>query len=167
MSTRSMLLVTLAAALSVAACREAAMEAASLSEQDEAAIQAVSDAFVEAIVAGDVDSVAALYTEDAVFMPPGHPPVRGRAAIREFLAGFPPVESLELRNDEIEGRLDLAYVRGTLIMTLMPEGASEAMVDTGKYIEIRKRQPDGSWPLAVDIFNSSRSPEATSSESDM
>jgi ketosteroid isomerase-like protein len=26
----------------------------------------------------------------------------------------------------------------------------------GKYLEIRKRQPDGSWLVAADIFNSDK-----------
>jgi ketosteroid isomerase-like protein len=28
------------------------------------------------------------------------------------------------------------------------------MVDKGKYVEIWKKQPDGSWKCAVDMFNS-------------
>ena len=36
------------------------------------------------------------------------------------------------------------------------EGAPEPLEEVGKYIEIRMRQPDGSWRLAVDIFNSDK-----------
>src|SRR5579864_8081220 len=35
--------------------------------------------------AGDVDGVAALYSTDAVYLPPHHEAVHGRAAIREYL----------------------------------------------------------------------------------
>jgi hypothetical protein len=39
-------------------------------------------------------------------------------------------------------------------MTLHPEGAPRPVEEIGKYIEIRTRQADGSWPIAADIFNS-------------
>ncbi len=38
-------------------------------------------------------------------------------------------------------------------MTLEIEGMPPVQ-ETGKYIEIRRKQEDGSWLLAVDIFNS-------------
>jgi hypothetical protein len=41
-------------------------------------------------------------------------------------------------------------------MTLSPDGAPGPIDDAGKFIEIRKKQPDGSWPMAADIFNSDK-----------
>jgi len=38
-------------------------------------------------------------------------------------------------------------------MTLEPEDG-EQIDDQGKFIEIRKRQANGSWPLAADMFSS-------------
>jgi ketosteroid isomerase-like protein len=95
-----------------------------------------------------------LYTEDAVFMPPHHPAVHGRAALEIWLASFPRVLRMTLTVEDIDGRADIAYVRGSYTMTLHPEGASNPIDDAGKFLEIRKRQPDGSWLLAVDMFNS-------------
>ncbi len=54
---------------------------------------------------------------------------------------------------EIAGRGDLAYVRGTYKLKIVLEG-HDPIPDTGKYIEIRKKQADGSWLLYRDIFNS-------------
>ena len=50
-----------------------------------AAIREVADAYVKATTSGDAKAVAALYTEDAVEMPPNLPPVKGRAAIQQVL----------------------------------------------------------------------------------
>ena len=50
-----------------------------------AAIREVADAYVKATTSGDAKAVAALYTEDAVEMPPNLPPVKGRAAIQQYL----------------------------------------------------------------------------------
>ena len=64
----------------------------------------------------------------------------------------------EFKIDEVEGIGELAFVRGRYSMTLEPEGAPGPVNDEGKYIEIRERQPDGSWLLARDIFNSDLAP---------
>jgi ketosteroid isomerase-like protein len=38
-------------------------------------------------------------------------------------------------------------------MDFAPEGG-QAMIDKGKYLVVMKRQVDGSWKVAVDIWNS-------------
>jgi ketosteroid isomerase-like protein len=129
---------------------------AALSTADHAAIRASSDRFTQLLVAQDFDSLVRLYTENAVVMPPHHPAVHGRPALRIWIASFPRVSRMSFTIDEAEGRADLAYVRGSYSMTLHPEGAPGPVDDAGKYIEIRKRQADGSWPIATDIFNSDK-----------
>ena len=137
-------------AVSVAACTGGA---ASLSDADIAAIEEVSASFTTAANADDWSGLAALYTEDAVLMPPNGPAVQGRADIEAFFAAFPPFSGLALNEVQIDGRGDLAFVRGTFSMTIEMEGMP-AVQETGKYIEIRRKQADGSWLLATDIFNS-------------
>ena len=154
MSARSVLLATLALALVSTACQLPAQEAAGLSEEDVAAIEASLESFAQAIRASDWPGVAAFYTQDAVIMSPNEPAVQGRAAIEAWQAAFPPLTEISLPIVEIDGRGDLAYVRGTFSMTIVPEGAPEPIQLTGKYIEILRRQPDGAWLVAVDIFNS-------------
>jgi ketosteroid isomerase-like protein len=36
----------------------------------------------------------------------------------------------------------------------MPEGAPEPFQESGKYVVILQKQPDGSWLVVVDIWNS-------------
>ena len=127
---------------------------APLSAADLDAIAAVSRAFSEALVRRDLDTLALLYSDDAALMPPNHPAVQGRAAIKAWLGGFPAVTQFELRVDRIDGRADLAYVRGAYTMVLKPGDAPETISDTGKFLEIRHKQPDGSWPFIVDMFSS-------------
>jgi uncharacterized protein (TIGR02246 family) len=125
-----------------------------LSAADDVAIRAVSDRFREAMLARDLDSLVLLYVEDAVLMPPHQPAVRGRAAIRHWAEQFPRASRFEITIDEIDGRGDLAYVRGSYSATLHPDGGPEPVESVGKFLEIRKRQDDGSWPFVNDIFNS-------------
>jgi uncharacterized protein (TIGR02246 family) len=124
-----------------------------ISDADRSAIAAVTQAAMDAFNAADWAAAPTIYTEDAIVMPPNAPLIRGRNAIEAFLAKFPPISNFTIANTEVEGVGDLAYVVGTYSMTITPEGA-EPITDTGKFLEIRKKQADGSWPLYVDIFNS-------------
>ncbi len=126
---------------------------AQLSPADLSAIGEVSDAFLKGVLARDFAAVAGLYLEDAVLNPPNQPPVKGRAAVRTFLESFPPVREFKATRDQVDGRGDLAFVYGTYSMTVAPEGAPE-IKDAGKYVEIWRKQADGRWLIAVDIFNS-------------
>ena len=130
-----------------------AAEPAGLSDADLAAHEATTQAWVNAVLAGDFAAVAATYTEDAVLMPPNAEAVVGRAAIQAFFESFPPISNIELHSTEIEGVGDLAYVRGSYTLTVTPEGA-DPINDSGKYIEIRRKQADGSWLLSRDQYNS-------------
>ena len=126
---------------------------APLSAADIAAIETTQQRFAAALLGRDFDALAALYTDDAVVMPPNEPAVQGRAAVKTWLAAFPAVSAFTLRADRIEGRADLAYVRGTYTMTLSPEGAPAPVTARGKYVEIRRRQPSGEWLLEADMFS--------------
>jgi len=127
---------------------------APLTTDEIAAIQDIQQRFVAGLVGRDFDAVVALYTEDAVFMPPNQPAVRGRAALKTWMAAFPRVTACKLNTERIDGRADLAYVRGGFEMTLHPEGAPEPVISRGKFLEIRRRQANGEWLLETDIFNS-------------
>lgn len=124
-----------------------------LSDTDKAAIRAASDSFV-AYVRTDRDSAAAaLFTENAVWMPANRGIVEGRPAI---LAAFQARPGLDftVTNVDIDGSGDLAYVRGTYAFAIVSRDGKSAVGDHGKFIEIRRRQPDGRWQVSAEIFNS-------------
>ena len=135
------------ASLTLAACQPAAP--AGLTQADMDAIRAVSDSFVVFFKAKNWDAASRLYTEDAMILPPNEVPVRGRAAISQWMATFPAAEDIAFANFMIDGRGDLAYVQADYVMKL--EGTP---ADTGKFIEIRQRGPDGVWRLKYDMFSS-------------
>lgn len=121
-------------------------------EQD---IKDVTMRFGEAFNRGDVATAVEFYTDDAKFLHPNTEIVSGKQAIKEFFEtgrafGLRRInfESIEVGYDG-----DLAYERGVINMDLEPEGG-QAMVDRGKYLVVMKRQADGSWKVAVDIWNS-------------
>lgn len=137
--------------LVMAACQ--APGPATLSQEDIAGIEATSQAWMEAVSAGDWAALSATYTEDAVLLPPNEPAVPGRSDIEAWFEALPPVSDFNLETVEIEGLGDVAFVRGSYTLTMTHEGM-DAVADTGKYIEVRRKQADGSWLIYRDIFSS-------------
>lgn len=79
--------------------------------------------------------------------------VKWRAAIRAHFAAFPPLQDLKLEAVEIDGDGDLAYVRGQYTMTNLIEGA-DPVQDKGKFLEMRRKQKDGTWLYIQDMYSS-------------
>ena len=138
-------------ALAITACQGGS---GALTVEDLAVIRQVTTAWQFHVGAADWESLMVVYTDNAVVMPPNGPTLHGHDAIKTFMAGFPPITDVSLTIDEIDGGGRLAFVRGTYTMTTQPEGVAEPIQDRGKYIEIRRKQADGAWLIAVDIFNS-------------
>lgn len=153
----------------VVACRPAtpAAEAASgpsaVTPAEEAQILAADSLFAAGTNAGDADRVAGTYAEDALLMPPNAPPIKGRGAIREFWNGLlqPYTVVITLGTDRIEGRGDLAYVVGhyRLVTTPKAKGTPAQPAEDGKFVEVLKRQPDGSWRYVVDMYSPNAAPK--------
>ena len=129
-----------------------------LSEADIRKIDDVTQAAVNAALARDFATWAALFLDDAVIYPPNEPAVKGRPAIRAWLEKFPPMTEFKLNNQKVEGREDLAYVLGTYAMTTILPGAPGPVKDSGKFVTVVRRQPDGRWLAAVDMFSSDLPP---------
>ena len=142
-------------ALSVSGCRSTCC--ADFAEGDQGKLETAARAFEAGCNSKNWDAVAALYAEDAVLMPPNMPDVQGRQAIRDFFAGFVPVSDMRLDCKEIQGCGDMAYVAGTYSMMVHPPGGA-AVKESGSFLEVHRRQADGSWPIVRDMFHSNTPP---------
>lgn len=139
-----------------------AAAATELTDADRAAIRAADSSFAAAANAGDVDAVAAVYARDASLLAPNLPPQRGQTAIRAFWGGFLNAYTVkfEIASDTIEGRGDLAYNMGQYRFTAVPKVRSNpGVADEGKFLEVLKKQPDGSWKYVVDMYSSNLAPQ--------
>lgn len=136
----------------------ASTDPGTLGAADLAAIRGVDSSFASAGEAGSAEAMAALYAADAQVLPPNAPAVEGRAAIQKLWGGLLAAYQLKLQvvADEVEGRGDLAYARGHYTMDATPRvpGGAAPFQDRGKFLEILRRQADGSWRYAVDMYSS-------------
>jgi len=142
-----------------AACVLVATWARAQASASAADIVKVTDAYVKASLAGDAKAVAALYTDDAVEMPPYEPLVKGRAAIEQYytkqMGGPAKLKSLNLTHIESKASGDIGYDVGTYTQTL--SDGQHSMDDTGKYTVLLKRV-GGAWKVAYAIYNSDKQP---------
>ena len=131
------------------------------SSSDEAAIKQVGDDYVKATLAADAKAVAALYTEDAVEMPPNVPSVKGRAAIEQYymklFSGGTKVGQFALTHLESRAVGDRGFDVGSYQQSMNPPGQTTATSDTGKYVVILRRS-QGAWKIAYAIYNSDQAP---------
>ena len=140
---------------------ESAVEEAVSTEADIEAIRDWVDAYVAAANAADVDAWLALMADDVLWMRPGGSTLVGKETIGSW--GRDSFEYAELEyaytTDEVVVSGDLAYVRGTHTVVVVPRDSGERRQGTGKHIYILRRQPDGAWKATRSIWNGDGSPE--------
>jgi len=155
--TKGLLMVTLLAALSSAQEASGSRPAA-----DMAAIAQLHKRDAAAAKTGDVATLAALWTEDAVALPPGEPPVVGIEAIRKWLAksqtDTAAVEIVDYVLDFQEVKImgDEAIEWGRSSVTVRPRGASMLLHSSGNLLRVLKKQPDGTWKVFRSAWNLER-----------
>ncbi len=118
-----------------------------------AGIDETNARFMQAFNQGDAAAATALYTEDAILLPPGQDMVIGLQAIQEFLAAYIETNALSglvLTSSDVQVRGNLAVGVGTV--------QSKAMQYEGKYLVVWKKQEEGSWKLYRDMWSSNRMP---------
>ena len=96
-----------------------------------------------------------LFAEDATLMPPNGAVIQGRTAFKEMLESFSPnftEHNINLR--EIDGYGDKAYAWGNYTETFTVSGVPQPIDDVAKLMFIFRKQPDGSWLIAAEIWNS-------------
>jgi ketosteroid isomerase-like protein len=130
---------------------------------DEQAINAVRGREVAAFSAGSVDSVLAVLTSDAVLMPPNEPMRTGPEAIRTWLQNIASQFSVDARYTDVQVSVagDWGIERYVGVLRLTPKTSGPVVEERVKGIHIYRRQADGSWRIAQDVWNSDGPPPAS------
>lgn len=142
-------------------CSAAEEGPVSLSQEEVEAVRALNLSYPKAWLSNDPDRVMETFAEDAVIIPAlGTPPVEGRQGIRSFFwpEGFPPtvVTRFEMKPQEIEGRVDVAYVRGSMSIAFETEDdelGRQVYTTAGNYLMVMKRDAESGWRIARYIWN--------------
>jgi len=121
-------------------------------QSDEQSIRDLVATWMQATIAGDIDRIRPLMSEDVVFLTPGQPPMRGREA---FAAGFEKAltrmriePSSEIQEVQVLG--DWAYCWNHLTVKMTPLQGGSPTQRAGDVLTIFRKNPDGNWVLFRD-----------------
>jgi uncharacterized protein (TIGR02246 family) len=105
---------------------------------------------IAALNAGDLDDAVACYAPDATFIPQPDIVVSGRAAIRVALTQLVGLNAvLRSQTHAVFESTDTAlYCASWSMEGTAPDGSR--VEQSGKSSDVLRRQPDGSWLIAID-----------------
>jgi len=135
-----------AAAMLSAGSAHAADPAADLLEADRAFARASAEQ-------GAAAAFAQFLAEDALSLPNGGAPQRGRESIVEEMRAGPAI-TLEWtpREAEVAGSGELGWTWGVYTVSV-PQQEGGVRTRSGKYLNVWRRQADGEWKVIVDMGN--------------
>jgi uncharacterized protein (TIGR02246 family) len=124
---------------------------------DEKTIRDYEAQWVKEFAAKDMDKIVAHYADDGSVLLPNAPLMTGKDAIRNGLKDAVADKNfaLELNTVKVEVAKggDLAYSQGTYSFTGTDAKTKKPVVEKGKYVEVYRKQADGSWKLVEDMNN--------------
>lgn len=90
---------------------------------------------------------------DGMLLRPGQDPLRGPQAIKDRMSGRNDIIlSWVPRGAEVSSARDIGYTWGTYaVERATPQGV--VLLGTGRYLNVWRKQPDGTWKVIVDIGN--------------
>ncbi|MEK6325846.1 MAG: DUF4440 domain-containing protein [Acidobacteriota bacterium] len=104
----------------------------------------------------EVEAILSYWTDDAVVLPPGLPAVTGKTALREYIQASLQIPgfSITWSSTDVVFSPDgnLAYMFSENSVTMNGADGKPATT-TGRAVTIWRREPDGEWRCAVDIWN--------------
>jgi uncharacterized protein (TIGR02246 family) len=123
----------------------------------EDALLAADAQWEKAVSAGEIEGSVNACADDGSVLSPGAPIATGKEAIRNLFGHFFSMPEIKLEwhaaKAEAARSGDLGYTTGTYSMSYKDPSGKTA-TDHGKYVTIWKKQKDGAWKVAYDIFNS-------------
>jgi ketosteroid isomerase-like protein len=145
--------VVVAATLTALLACQAKMEVTWDDEADVAAVNAVREAEVAAVMSGDASMPYA--ADDIVIMPPASPRVDGIEAAREWAAAFMAavtVQDVQYAETHVTvfGNLAVEDYAGSITVV---EGESGPVTETMKGVHVYRKGADGTWKMTLDIWN--------------
>lgn len=147
--------------LALASCRPApeTPEYTALRIMDESAkahtaIDAINIRYMRYMNGNMADSVASLFMENGVLMPPNVPTLIGREEIRRFFAEspLPPGAAYSFMAADVVANGPELVERGEFSLALPASGRTPAATVTGKYL-VHWRNVGGRWLQAATIWN--------------
>ncbi|MDA8126368.1 MAG: DUF4440 domain-containing protein [Deltaproteobacteria bacterium] len=132
---------------------------------DPAAIDQVRLDFNAAFNEGNAQAIGQMTDDNAILLPPGRPSATGRdnivALYKDYF--FQIRSKLELKAGNIQVCDAFAFVSGDFTRDDTPKSKGKVTRVTGHYLLVLKKQSDGKWKIARDIWNDFIKPQGNAS----
>jgi uncharacterized protein (TIGR02246 family) len=123
---------------------------------EETTLRALNTQWSKAADSKDLEATVSYYSDDASVFPPNAPLATGKQAIHAVWADvLNSASSISWQTDKVEVARsgDIAYLTG-MYQTTAKDPHAQLVNDSGKFVEVWKKQADGKWKTVADIFNS-------------
>jgi ketosteroid isomerase-like protein len=104
----------------------------------------------------DVQRILSFWTDDARVYPPGLPVQTGKTALRNYVEGALAIPGFHITWTSSDAILSpdgqLGYLLSANVVT-MPGPDGRLVTTRGRGLTVWRREPDGEWRCAVDIWN--------------
>jgi len=158
MLRRPLLIANLVLALLTVGCSNSVTPPPDTRAADVQAVKDVETAWAKDAATKDPGKWASYFADDGSALYPGAPTVNGKTAIQAAATPMmaDPNFSLSFQSTRMQASKggDMVYSQGTYTMTATDPKTKKPMADKGKYLTVYMKQPDGSWKVVADTFNS-------------
>ena len=131
-------------------------------EADKEAIRNLLKEYCEAATSDDLERFLSAWDDDATRLEDGYYQIRGKEKLREHFKV--PFELFDVEVNlygevQIEVYGEIAYGIGNYVLALTNEETDSTLFFDGKFLDVYKKQADGSWLFYIDCVTSN--PEVT------
>jgi ketosteroid isomerase-like protein len=144
-------LLAVAVLMSLAACQTA--PPAGLTDADRAAINQIAADYTASNLTGDWAALGGLWTENAVYLGPEVPAIRGPDAIVADFQSYPRPSEMEVNISASDGSGNWAWARGTWHYVSAATEETPGVTMDGSVLWVLEKQPDGTWLIDTECYN--------------
>ena len=103
-----------------------------------------------------IEKVLSYWADDAIIMPPGQPPLKGKKAIREMIEGTSKIPGFKISWEPLSVSVsksgDMAYMIEHNQITVN-DTSGKPITEFNKVVTVWRKEADGSWKNVVDMWN--------------
>ena len=122
-------------------------------DSDRQKVEGVIEAWNDSVNSNDSERILTLVSDDLEMIPPGAPPAQGDAAHKLLESFFEFDLNLNASTLELILTGDWAIRRYEYELTLTPKAGGESTGMRGQGIHLLRKEQDGSWRFAKDMWS--------------
>lgn len=153
MNNLSLFLLVISVWLSITGCEHSTIDKEAAKQQ----LLETSREWSKVAASGNIDSTLTYWADDAVMMPPGKAPIRGKDGIRKYLHSTTKIPGFEISWEPQSAHISDDGSMGYLIeknRIAFTDSLGKQVVQHNKTVTVWRKADNGNWKNIVDMWNS-------------